>query len=251
MDSTPPTNDNMEPSTQAGTLILIATPIGNLEDITHRAERILREIDALACEDTRTTRKILQRYDIPKPKTLLSYHEHNEPVAGKRILAILNEGQSVALVSDGGYPGISDPGYRIVNAAIDAGHRIEVLPGASAPPMALLLSGLPTSSYTFMGFAPRKTGARRRAFEAEADRPHTLIFFESPHRIGAFLQDALAVLGHRKAAVCIEMTKKFERIHRGFLDDLAGDFDGVTVKGQVTVVIAGIDRKQRKNIPQS
>ena len=148
MVSAPPTNDNMEPSTKVGTLILIATPIGNLEDITRRAEQVLREIDALACEDTRTTRKILQRYDIPRPKTLLSYHEHNEPVAGKRILAILNEGQSVALVSDGGYPGISDPGYRIVNAAIDAGHRIEVLPGASAPPMALLMSGLPTSSYT-------------------------------------------------------------------------------------------------------
>lgn len=237
----------MDEPTEVGTLILIATPIGNLEDITHRAERVLREVDALACEDTRTTRKLLQRYDIPKPKALLSYHEHNEPSAGKRILGMLNEGQSVALVSDGGYPGISDPGYRIVNAAIDAGHRIEVLPGASAPPMALLMSGLPTASYTFMGFAPRKTGARKRALEAEADRPHTLIIFESPHRVGAFLKDALAVLGPRKAAVCIEITKKFERIHRGSLEKLAGDFDGTTVKGQVTVVIAGTDRKQRKN----
>lgn len=237
----------MDESIEAGTLILIATPIGNLEDITHRAERVLKEVDALACEDTRTTRKLLQRYDIPKPKALLSYHEHNEAVAGKRILGLLNEGQSVALVSDGGYPGISDPGYRIVNAAIDAGHRIEVLPGASAPPMALLMSGLPTASYTFMGFAPRKTGARKRALEAEADRPHTLIIFESPHRVGAFLKDALAVLGPRKAAVCIEITKKFERIHRGSLEDLAGVFDGATVKGQVTVVIAGTGRKQRKN----
>lgn len=237
----------MDESIEGGTLILVATPIGNLEDITHRAVRVLREVDALACEDTRTTRKLLQRYDIPKPRALLSYHEHNEPVAGKRILGLLNEGQSVALVSDGGYPGISDPGYRIVNAAIDAGHRIEVLPGASAPPMALLMSGLPTASYTFMGFAPRKTGARKRALEAEAERPHTLIIFESPHRVGAFLKDALAVLGPRKAAVCIEITKKFERIHRGSLEDLAGDFDGTTVKGQVTVVVAGTDRKQRKN----
>ena len=230
----------MEPSTQVGTLILIATPIGNLEDITHRAERILREIDALACEDTRTTRKILQRYDIPKPKTLLSYHEHNELVAGKRILAILNEGQSVALVSDGGYPGISDPGYRIVNAAIDAGHRIEVLPGASAPPMALLMSGLPTSSYTFMGFAPRKTGARRRAFEAEARRPHTLIFFESPHRLIHSLEQALEVMGDRPAAISRELTKLHEESFRGPLGELLEELRSRDrLRGEFVVVVGG------------
>ena len=147
----------MKNTTQTATLILIATPIGNLEDLTHRAERVLREVDALACEDTRRTRTLLQHYDIPKPRTLLSYHEHNEETAGKRILGLLNDGLTVGLVSDGGYPGISDPGYRNINAASDAGHAIEVLPGPSAPPMALLISGLPPSSYTFMGFPPRKS----------------------------------------------------------------------------------------------
>jgi len=152
----------METETQTGTLILIATPIGNLEDLTYRAARVLKEVDALACEDTRRTRTLLNHYDIPKPRTLLSYHEHNEKKAGMRILGLLDDGLTVALVSDGGCPGISDPGYRIINAAIDAGHSIEVLPGPSAPPMALLMSGLPPSSFTFLGFPPRKSGARQR-----------------------------------------------------------------------------------------
>ena len=238
----------MDHATQAGALVLIATPIGNLEDLTHRAERVLREVDALACEDTRRTRTLLQHYDIPKPRILLSYHEHNEETAGKRILGLLNDGLTVGLVTDGGYPGISDPGYRIINAAIDAGHAIDVLPGPSAPPMALLLSGLPTSSYTFLGFPPRKSGARKRFLEAEAEKAHTLILFESPHRVAALLRDALAVLEDRKAAVCIEMTKKFERTHRGFLSDLVAELEAAPKKGEVTVVIAGNNRKLRKNI---
>ena len=239
-------NARMENEAQRGTLILIATPIGNLEDLTHRAERVLREVDALACEDTRRTRILLHHYDIPKPRTLLSYHEHNEKIAGNRILRLLDDGLSVGLVSDGGYPGISDPGYRIVNAVIDAGHSIEVLPGPSAPPMALLMSGLPPSSYTFMGFPPRKSGARQRFLEAESVKPHSLILFESPHRIEALLRDALAVLGDRKAAVCFEMTKKFQRIHRGVLSALIEEIEGAPKKGEVTVVIAGMNRKLRK-----
>ena len=245
-----PTNEGMDDATQTGTLILIATPIGNLEDLTHRAERVLREVDALACEDTRRTRTLLQHYDIPKPRTLLSYHEHNEKIAGKRILHLLNDGLTVGLVSDGGYPGISDPGYRIVNAAIDAGHSIEVLPGPSAPPMALLMSGLPPSSYTFMGFPPRKSGARQRFLEAEAEKLHTLILFESPHRVEALLRDALAVLGNRKAAICFEMTKKFERVHRGLLSALLEEIETAPKKGEVTVVIAGMNRKLRKKSPK-
>ncbi len=221
------------------TLWLVATPIGNMEDITHRALRILREADVLACEDTRQTVKILQRYEIQREDKFVAYHEHNEERAGAALLAQLAQGRSVALCSDGGMPAISDPGYRLAASAIDAGHTVEVIPGPSAVQTALVASGLPTSSYTFKGFPPKKSGARIRFLAEEADRPHTLVVFESPYRIAAFLADALAALGDRRAAVCIELTKKFERIHRGFLADLAQEFDGKTPKGEITVVIAG------------
>ncbi len=226
-----------------GTLYLIATPIGNLEDLTFRAVRVIGEVDALACEDTRTTRKILERYDIARPKQIFAYHEHNEVQAAKGILKLLEEDKTVALCTDGGYPGISDPGFRALTAAIEGGHRVEVIPGASAVPAALLTSGLPTSSYTFKGFPPRKTGARKRFLESERDLPHSLVFFESPYRVGKLLADAFEVLGDRQAAICIEMTKKFERVHRGFLEDLAEDFRERKVRGEVTVVIAGNNPK--------
>lgn len=227
-----------------GKLILIATPIGNLEDITQRAIRVLGEVDALACEDTRVSRRIFQRYDIRAPGTFFSYHEHNEAQAGKRILGLLNDGRTVGLISDGGYPSISDPGYRVVNAAIEAGHEIDVLPGASAPPTALVLSGLAPSSYTFKGFPPRKSGARQRFLSAEAEAPHTIILFESPYRVAALLEDAAEALGDRKAAVCIELTKKFQRVFRGSLVELAEEFKEMKVKGEVTVVIEGLSRKR-------
>lgn len=222
-----------------GRLILVATPIGNLEDVTYRAVRALGEVDVLACEDTRQTRKLLDRYDIPRPPKILSYHEHNEERAGATLLELLREDKTVALCSDGGMPAISDPGYRVVTAAIEDGHDVEALPGASAVQTALVLSGLPTSSYTFKGFAPRKSGARRRFLEEEAERPHTLVVFESPHRVGKLLQDALAALGDRYAAVCLELTKKFERVERGYLSDLAARFGDVRTRGEITVVIAG------------
>ncbi len=222
-----------------GNLILVATPIGNLEDLTHRAVRVLGEAEVLACEDTRQTRKLLDHYGIPRAEKTLSYHEHNEERAGAMLLELLGEGKTVALVSDGGMPGVSDPGYRLVTAAIEAGHSIEALPGPSAVQTALVISGLPTSSYTFKGFPPRKPGARRRFLEEEADRPHTLVLFESPHRIGKLLADALAALGDRYAAVCLELTKKFERVERGYLSDLAEAFGGTRTRGEITVVIAG------------
>jgi 16S rRNA (cytidine1402-2'-O)-methyltransferase len=224
-------------------LYLVATPIGNLEDMTYRAVRVLGEVDVLACEDTRWTRKIFERYQIPRPRTVLSYHEHNEETAGKRILGLLEQGRSVALCTDGGYPGISDPGYRIVTACYAAGYRVEVLPGAGAVPTALLASGLPTSTYTFKGFPPRKQGARRRFIEAERDVPHTLVFFESPYRIGKFLADAHAALGNRLSAVCMELTKQFEAVDRDYLEALAERFRDRKVKGEVTVVIAGNNPK--------
>lgn len=228
------------------TLYVIATPIGNLEDMTFRAVRTLGEADALACEDTRTTRAIFERYQIPSPKAIFSYHDHNEERAGQRILALLRGGSSVALCTDGGYPGVSDPGYRIVSASVEAGFRVEVLPGAGAVTTALVASGLPASSYTFKGFPPRKPGPRRRFLEMEQAMPHTLVFFESPYRVGKFLASAREVLGDRRAAVCIELTKKFEEVRRGFLQDLAGQFREVRVRGEVTVVIAGNSPKFAK-----
>lgn len=222
-----------------GTLYIIPTPIGNLEDITFRAVRILKEIDALACEDTRVTRRLLSHYEIKRPSTLFSYHEHNEEAAGKRIMGLLEAGQRVGLCTDRGTPGISDPGYRIISQALDGGHDLEVLPGASAALTGLLRSGLPTSSFTFKGFPPRKTGPRKRFIEADKEAPHTLIFFESPHRIGKFLMDAFEVLGNRSTAVTIELSKKFERVHQGPLADLAAEFQDRKPKGEITIVIAG------------
>jgi 16S rRNA (cytidine1402-2'-O)-methyltransferase len=225
------------------TLHVIATPIGNLEDITHRAVRMLGQLDAVACEDTRRTRILLTRYDIRLPRTLLSYREATEGRGGNRILGLLGDGIDVGLVSDAGYPGISDAGYRIIASAIEAGHRVEVVPGAGAIAPALLSSGLPTSSYTFKGFPPRKPGPLRKYLSMERDLPHTLVFYESPMRVARFLKSALEALGDRRAAVCIELTKKFERTLRGFLSELARELAGKDLKGEVTVVVAGANPK--------
>lgn len=227
----------------SGKLFIIATPIGNLEDLTLRAKRVLSEVDALACEDTRHTRIILERYDIPRPRLLFSYHEHNEDRAAQRILGLLAAGLTVGLCSNAGYPGISDPGYLVISQAASRGFAVEVVPGASAIPVALLSSGLPTSSFTFKGFPPRKPGRRRAFLEAERDLPHTLVFYESPNRLGKLLQVALEVLGDRQAAVCIELTKLFEEVRRGPLSVLAREFEGAKVKGEVVVVVAGNNPK--------
>jgi len=226
-----------------GTLYVIATPIGNLEDVTIRALRVMGEVDALACEDTRRTPRILERHNIPRPAALFSYHEHNEDRAAGRIIELLEKGLSVGLCTNAGYPGVSDPGYRIVSQAAESGFRIEVLPGAGAVEAALLSSGLPSSSYTFKGFPPKKPGRRRKFLEMEIDRPHTLVFFESPHRISKLLEDALEVLGDRMAAVCMELTKKFERSERGYLSELCDRFRDAGEKGEVAVVIAGSNEK--------
>lgn len=224
-------------------LFIVATPIGNMEDISLRALRILGEVDVLACEDTRVTRKILDRHEIPKPERILAYHEHNEKNAAKGLLKLLEEGLSVAVCSDGGYPGVSDPGYRVVSEAVEAGIEIEVIPGASAVPTALLASGLATSSFLFKGFPPRKSGQRVNFFKMESELPHTTIFFESPYRIGKTLKDALTAYGDRKAAVCIELTKKFERVDRGYLSELVPRYEDKKVKGEITLVIAGNNPK--------
>jgi len=226
-----------------GRLIVIGTPIGNLEDLSPRAARMLGEVDALACEDTRMTRRIFERFELPSPRTIFSYHEHNERQAGNRVLGLLGEDLCVGLCSDGGMPGISDPGYRIINAAYEAGHSLEVIPGPSAVTTALLLSGLPSSSFTFKGFPPRKPGPRKRFLEMERDLPHTLIIFESPFRVRALLENALEVLGDRQAALCLELTKKFERVHRGPLSEVLASLGPKAPKGELTVVIAGNNPK--------
>lgn len=204
---------------------------------------MLREVDALACEDTRMTQRLLERYEIERPRTTFSYHEHNEEQAGKRILGLLNEGLSVGLCSDGGCPGVSDPGYRIIRDCREAGHTVDILPGPTAVTTALLASGLSTASFTFKGFPPRKSGARQRWLLEDADRPHTMVIYESPFRIGQLLADAHAVLGERMAAVCIELTKKFERVERGYLGELATQFAEKKVKGEICVVISGDNPK--------
>jgi 16S rRNA (cytidine1402-2'-O)-methyltransferase len=226
-------------SSAVAKLVIIATPIGNLQDITLRAVRTLGELTALACEDTRHTRILFEAHGIASPRIILSYREKNEQQAESKILGLLKEGLSVGICSDAGYPGISDAGYRLISRAVEEGFEIEVLPGAGALEPALLSSGLPTSSFTFKGFPPRKPGVRRRFLTQDKDQPHTLVFYESPFRVAALLRDALAVYGDRRAAVCIELTKKFERIHRGTLSELCAQFTDTTIRGEVTVVIAG------------
>jgi len=233
--------ENSEPKTAI--LYIVSTPIGNLEDITHRALHVLGSVDALASEDTRQTRKIYSRYEIPNPPIFFSYHEHNEDTAGKKILKLLEEGKRIALCTDAGTPGISDPGYRIISTAMQKGFNVEIIPGPSAVTSALLASGLPTSSFTFKGFPPRKKGQRAKFLDMEKEMPHTLVFFESPNRLEKLLAEAMQILGNRQAAICIDLTKMFEEVHKGYLEELHSRFSGKTVKGEVTIVIAGNNPK--------
>ena len=226
----------------SGTLYVCATPIGNLEDITLRALRVLRECDAIACEDTRRTWQLLTHFGIPRPE-MISYRQGNEERIAERVISAIESGREVVLCSDGGYPGISDPGYRLVRECAARNVPYDVIPGASAVNVALLMSGLSTSSFTFRGFPPRGPGAIRNWFAEDKDKEHTLICFESPFRVGATLEAAAEVLGDREAAVCIELTKMHERVSRGYLADLAKEFAGAKVKGEVAIVIAGSNPK--------
>jgi 16S rRNA (cytidine1402-2'-O)-methyltransferase len=219
------------------TLYLVATPIGNMGDITLRALDTLRAVDTVASEDTRKTGLLLKHFDIKKPQ--ISFHEHNEERAGEKIMALLEQGQSVALVTNAGTPGISDPGFSLVRRALRAGVEVTMIPGPAALVMALVLSGLPTHAFTFRGFPPRKPGARRRFLEVDKDSPHTLIFYESKYRLAAFLKDALEVYGDRPAAVANDLTKMFEAVSRGSLAGLLNHFGAAEPLGEYVVVIAG------------
>jgi len=218
-------------------LYLIATPIGNLGDISIRALEVLNEVDLIASEDTRKTAILLHHYDIYKPQK--SYHAFNEKKVVPKIVEMLLEGQSIAVVTNAGTPGISDPGYSLVAAAIENNIPVTAIPGPAAVIMALILSGLPSHSFTFKGFSPRKTGARKRFLQEDAESAHTLIFYESPYRIKAFLADALDVLGDRSAAIANDLTKKFESVQRGVLSELLVWINQEKPRGEYAVVIQG------------
>jgi probable S-adenosylmethionine-dependent methyltransferase, YraL family len=224
-------------------LYITATPIGNLGDLTPRALDALKTCAVIVCEDTRRTWALLSSFGIPRPSELLSYREGNEERAGERVLAYLEQGADVALCTDGGYPGISDPGYRLVRDAIARGLDLCVLPGASAVNIALVASGLPTASWTFKGFPPRKPGALRRFFADEAEMPHTMILFESPYRIAPTLAAASEVLGARNCALCLELTKVHEKIIRGTLSEVSAIAAARPIKGEATIVIEGKTRR--------
>jgi 16S rRNA (cytidine1402-2'-O)-methyltransferase len=225
-------------------LDLVATPIGNLGDITLRALETLRNVDVIAAEDTRKTGRLLQHFEIEKPQ--ISYHEHNERKAVGQILSLLEQGKSVAVVTNAGTPGISDPGFTVVRAAVDAGHPVTMIPGPTGLIMALVLSGLALHSFTFRGFPPRKGGPRRRFLEIDAGSPHTLIFYESPYRLAAFLEDALAVYGDRPAALANDLTKLYEQVERGSISSLLASLQGQEgkLKGEYIIVIAGAEQGQ-------
>src|SRR5258708_6489221 len=217
-------------------LYLVATPIGNLGDVTLRALETLAAVEAIACEDTRVTRRLLDRYAITTP--LLIYHDHNAEIARPKILARLAAGAAIALVSDAGTPLISDPGFKLVQAAEAAGHAVTAVPGASAVLAALTACGLPTDRFFFEGFLPSREAARRTRIDELASLPATLVFFETGPRIAAMLDDVAARLGGRPAAVCRELTKLHEEIRRGEVAALAGAYrDGAEPRGEFVVVI--------------
>ena len=220
----------------AGTLYLVSTPIGNLEDITYRAVRILKEAGLVACEDTRQTRKLLDHYSIRTPT--LSYHEHNEAERAAQLVEKLEQGISVALVSDAGTPLVSDPGYRLVQRAIEAGIRVEPVPGASALLAALTASGLPSDEFHFAGFFPPKSGRRKKLLESLQDAAATLVFYEAPHRILETLDDLEAVLGDRPIVLAREITKLHEEFLRGTPAQLREVLKArPTIKGEITLLV--------------
>jgi 16S rRNA (cytidine1402-2'-O)-methyltransferase len=219
-----------------GTLYLVATPIGNLEDMSARAVRILREAVLIAAEDTRHSGKLLKHFGVETPLT--SYFEYNKLNKIEAVLEALTTGD-VALVSDAGMPGLNDPGYELVRAALAAGYAVSPIPGPTAPISALVVSGLPTDSFLYLGYLPHKASARRARLEEVAAQPYTLIWLESPHRLVAALQDMLAVLGDRRICVARELTKLFEELWRGTLSAALDYFQSQPARGEFTLVVAG------------
>ncbi len=221
---------------EKGKLFVVATPIGNLEDISYRALRVLREADLIACEDTRHTRKLLEHYAIEKPT--ISYHDYNEQERAQELVAKLQEGLSIAQVSDAGMPGISDPGHRVVRLAIEQGIPVVPIPGPSALVTALAASGLPTDAFEFRGFLPAKSGPRRTTLESLRDIQHTTIFYEAPHRIVETIEELVDLLGpERPVVIARELTKVHEEFLRGTAAEVLKNLSGREVRGEITLLI--------------
>lgn len=233
---------------QSSTLYLVATPIGNLDDMTFRALKVLKEADLVAAEDTRNTLKLLTYFGL-KPAKLISCFEHNEVKRSDEILRVLEEGGSVALVTDAGMPGISDPGFQVVKAVVEKGFTVVPVPGASALLAALPAAGFPATPFTFVGFLPNKAGDRQKALHQLKSQEHTLVFFESPHRLRNSLKDMMNVFGNRKGVVGRELTKLHEEFVRGTLQELWKHFKAVEPKGEFVVVVEGaehVDHSQQE-----
>jgi 16S rRNA (cytidine1402-2'-O)-methyltransferase len=237
---------------EAGTLYLVATPIGNVEDLSPRARHILAEAGVVAAEDTRHTRGLLARFGIDR--ALVSYHDHNKDARTPELVARLREGLSVAVVSDAGSPGISDPAFTLVRAAVREDLRVVPIPGPSSVLCALEVSGLPTDRFAFEGFLPRKPGRRRTRIRELREDPRTLIFFESPHRLAAALRDLMTELGDRQASISRELTKKFEETRRGPLSSLLAWVGSKAPRGEFVLVVGGApkngdDREEAEEPP--
>jgi 16S rRNA (cytidine1402-2'-O)-methyltransferase len=227
-----------------GTLYVVATPIGNLDDATFRMCEVLREVDVIAAEDTRHVRKLLTRYDIPT--RTVSLHGFNEATVSRRLVQDLQRGRAVAVVSDAGVPLISDPGFLLVREAIAAGVPVVAVPGPSAVMAALVVSGLPVNTFTFLGFPPRKPGRLRNFLAEHAGTPHTLVLFEAARRAADLLEAAVDVLGERPAALCLELTKMFEQVRRGTLPELLDSVRREPPRGELTLVVGGLTRPWRR-----
>ena len=229
-----------------GTLYICATPIGNLEDASYRLIRILREVDLIACEDTRRTQVLLQHYQIKKPT--ISYFQHNQRSREDVLLERLKKGDSVALVSDAGMPGISDPGHLLIERAWNEGIGVEVIPGPSALISALVVSGLDTSSFVFEGFLPSRAGQRRRELQRMAQEERTIVLYESPRRLLSLLQDMLAVWGNRRVAVARELTKVHEEVKRGLISEVISYYEEFPPRGEITVVVEGYKKERTREL---
>lgn len=222
---------------QTGTLYIVSTPIGNLEDITLRALNVLKSVQVIASEDTRHTQTLLRHYNIYTPQT--SYHDHNKEEKGAVLISKLTEGDSIALVSDAGTPGISDPGYYLINRAIEEGIKISPVPGPSASIAALSISGLPTDAFVFEGFLPSKKTARLKKLREISTWDHTIIFFEAPHRLTATLIDMKEILGDRRIVLTRELTKVFEEVIRGSVSEVIDIIGSRRLKGEITIIVEG------------
>lgn len=218
-------------------LYLVSTPIGNLRDITFRAVEILKSVDLIISEDTRKTSILLKHYGISKPQ--LAYNNFNEHSMTEKIVERLVNGEKIALVTSAGTPGISDPGYLVVHAALIRDVTVTAIPGANAAVTALIISDLPAHSFIFRGFPPHKSGPRKRFFSQDKDSPVTQIYYESPYRLQVFLKDALEILGNRKIVIANDLTKKFETLYRGNIEEMIEKFSTETIRGEYTIVIDG------------